>query len=239
MSESKSKKQIKLGAILSYVSIAINIIVGLLYTPWMVRQIGQSQYGLYTLANSLITLFTIDFGLSSATTRYVSKYNAEGNQEKVNNFLGVIYKLYLIIDAVIFAILLGVFFFIDKIYINLTPTELSQFKIVYAISAMYAVFHFPFITQNGILTAYEQFVPLKLADVIYRILFVGLTIVALSFGLGLYALVAVHAIAGLVMIIFKFIILKKKTPIKANFKYTDKGLFYLDNRCYACKEIDF
>ena len=77
-----SSKQIKLGAVLSYASIAINILSGLLYTPWMINQIGQNDYGLYTLANSVITLLMVDFGLSSATARYLSKYNAEGKKEE-------------------------------------------------------------------------------------------------------------------------------------------------------------
>ncbi len=217
--------QIKTGAILSYLSIAVNIIAGLIYTPWMVNQIGQSSYGLYTLANSLITLFLVDFGLGSATARYLSKYRAEGDQEKANNFLGVIYKLYLIIDAVIFAILLFVFIFIDKIYVNLTPDEMSQFKVVYLIAASFAVFNFPFVTQNGVLTAYEKFIPLKTADLIYRFLLVGLTVGALLLGMGLYAVVAVHAVAGIIVIIYKFIVLKVAVPAKANFKFSDKSLY--------------
>ena len=220
-----SSKQIKIGAVLSYISIAVNIIAGLIYTPWMVNQIGKSHYGLYTLANSLISLFLVDFGLSSATARFVSKYKAEGNQEKVDNFLGVIYKLYLVIDAIIFTILLVVFFLIDIIYVKLTPQEIYEFKIVFIIAASFAVFNFPFVTQNGILTAYEKFVPLKLADIIYRFLLVGLTVVALLLGYGLYALVAVHAIAGLAIILYKFIVLKKLTPVKVNFKYSDKTLY--------------
>ena len=68
----------------------------------MVDTIGKSDCGLYTLSNSPITLFLVDFGLSSAVSRYVAKYRAEGRQDKVNNFLGAVYKLYLIIDAVIF-----------------------------------------------------------------------------------------------------------------------------------------
>ncbi len=220
-----SSKQLKIGAILSYLSIAVNILAGLIYTPWMVNQIGKSHYGLYTLANSLISLFLVDFGLSSATARFVSKYRAEGNQEKVNNFLGVVYKLYLIIDAIIFTILLVVFFLIDTIYVKLTPQELYSFKIVYLIAGSFAVFNFPFVTQNGILTAYEKFIPVKLADIIYRFLLVGLTVVALLLGYGLYALVTVHAIAGLAVIMYKFIVLKKTVPAKVNFKYSDKSLY--------------
>ena len=88
-----SSKQIKFGAVMSYFTIAFNMIAGLLYTPWMIEQIGQSNYGLYTLATSLITLFVMDFGMSAAVTRFISKYNAAGDQRAVNDFLGIVFKL--------------------------------------------------------------------------------------------------------------------------------------------------
>ncbi|MBQ6980254.1 MAG: oligosaccharide flippase family protein [Clostridia bacterium] len=219
------KKQIAIGSIMSYISIGLNILAGLLYTPWMVRQIGQSQYGLYTLANSLITLFLIDFGLSAATARFVSKYHAEGDEEKVNNFLGVIYKLYLIIDAIIFISLAVIYFLLDSIYASLTPEEIAQFKVVYIIAGCFSIINFPFVTLNGVLTAYEKFIQQKLGDIIYRILLVGTMCVALWLGYGLYALVAVHAITGIILIIYKLIVIKTSTPVKVNFNYKDKALF--------------
>ena len=74
---------------MSYFTIAFNMLAGLIYTPWMIKQIGQSNYGLYTLATSLITLFVMDFGMGAAVARFVSKYNAEGKQDKVNNFFHI------------------------------------------------------------------------------------------------------------------------------------------------------
>lgn len=220
-----SAKQIKLGAILSYLSIAINIITGLLYTPWMVGTIGKSQYGLYTLANSVITLFLMDFGLSSATGRYLSKYVAEGDREGANRFLGAVYKLYLLIDAVILSVLLTIFFGAERIYINLTPAELEQFRVVYGISAIFSVVNFPFVTFNGILTAYEKFIPLKTADLLYRLGNVCFTVIALLMGYGLYTLVVVHAAVGLLVLLFKYIIIRKNVPLKPDFRKTDKEIY--------------
>ena len=40
--------QIKTGAIISYVALFLNIVIGLLYTPWMINTIGKADYGLYT-----------------------------------------------------------------------------------------------------------------------------------------------------------------------------------------------
>jgi len=220
-----SSKQIKLGAILSYLSIGVNIITGLLYTPWMVATIGKSQYGLYTLANSVITLFLVDFGLSSATGRYLSKYNAEGDREGAERFLGAVYKLYLLIDAGILMILAAVFFLMDRIFVNLTVAELAQFRVVYAISAVFSVVNFPFVTFNGILTAYEKFVPLKIADLLYRLCNVGFTVIALLLGYGLYALVSVHAAVGLLVLVFKYAIIRKSVPVTVNFKRGAHGIY--------------
>ncbi len=218
-------KQLAGGAILSYFSIFLNIICGLLYTPWMVQEIGQSQYGLYTLANSLITLFMVDFGLSLATSRYLSKYRAEGNQQKINDFLGAIYKLYFAIAAVILAVLVVLFFFIDGIYTQLTAVELQQFKVVYIISGCFAVINFPFVTFDGILTSYEKFIQLKLANVLYRVLLVVTTVIALLLGQGLYALVIVHAAAGLLTTLYKFIVIRRSVPVKVNFCSRQQGVY--------------
>lgn len=218
-------KQLTYGALLSYLSIGLNIVCGLLYTPWMVQKIGQSQYGLYTLANSLITLFLVDFGLSLATSRYVSKYRAEGNQRKINEFLGTVYKLYLLITAIILFILAVLYFYLDTIYTELTPAEIQQFKVVYIISATFSVVNFPFITLNGILTSYEKFIQLKLADVLYRIGLVASTVIALLLGYGLYALVSLHAIVGLLVIGYKLIIIKWTIPIKIDFHHCEKGMY--------------
>ncbi len=224
INETLEKNQVKLGAVLSYISIAVNILAGLIYTPWMIKQIGDSSYGLFTLANTLITLFMVDFGLSSAAARYVSKYRAEGNTGKVNAFLGMIYKLYFIVDAVIFIALTVVFFFIEDIYVKLTPEEIEKFKVVYVIAGSYSLISFPFVTMNGIMTAYEKFIQLKLADLMYRLLMIGMMVAALLLGFGLYSLVTVNAIAGIISIIYKLSVVKTKTPIKVNFKYFDKEL---------------
>ncbi|MEG1865227.1 MAG: flippase, partial [Alistipes sp.] len=46
--------QLKAGAVLNYVVLGLNTAVGLAYTPYMLRMLGQSEYGLYALAASVI-----------------------------------------------------------------------------------------------------------------------------------------------------------------------------------------
>ena len=221
----ENEKQLKMGAILSYVSVALHLVMGLVFTPWMVGKLGSGQYGLYTLANSVISMFLVDFGLSSAVGRYVAEYHTKGEEDRVARFLGAVYKLYLLIDALIFAILITVFFLIDRIYVKLTPWELEHFKVVYLIASSFSVVSFPFVTLNGILTAYEKFIPLKMADVVQKLLQVCIVAVALNAGYGLYALVSINAAVGLIIILFKLWVIRKTTTAKVDAKHTDTGIY--------------
>lgn len=218
-------KELRIGAIIAYLTIGINIASGLLFTPWIIAQIGDSDYGLYTLANSLINLFLFDFGLSAATSRFVSKYLAEGRQDKVDRILGTIYKLYFIIDAIICVIFVFISIFLEQIYTNLTVDEIQRFRVVFIISAVFALINFPCVTFTGILNAYEKFIALKIADALYRIFSVLITVVALVCNGGLYALVCVHVIVGVLTLAFKLFVIKTKTPVKLNFSYKEKGMF--------------
>ena len=219
-----ASKQIKFGAIISYVAIFINIAAMLIYTPWMKNQIGIDNYGLYTLANSFITVFLIDFGIGSSVARFVAKYRAENDQEGIQNILGLVYKLYILIDIILFAVLLVLYFFIENIYVGLTPEELNRFKVLYIIIASFSLLSFPFTTLSGVFNAYEKFIPLKLCDLFQKIFSIVLVIIALSFNMGLVAIVSANAISGLCTIIIKLILLKRLTPVKVNFFIKDKAL---------------
>src|SRR5690625_763706 len=224
VNEAESSRQIKRGAIISYLAIGFNILAGLLYTPWMIKQIGQENFGLYTLAISFISMFVIDFGLGIAVSRFISKYLAEGKQKSIDRLLGITYKIYLLIDVLILVALIIVYFNIGTIFQELTPNEIEKFKVIYIIAALFSVISFPFLTLNGVLTSYEKFTQLKLCDLFNRVLTVSLIVIALLSGFGLYALVTVNAISGLIVIILKLIIIKRKTPVKVDLKYYNKTM---------------
>mgnify|MGYP003613230898 CR=1 FL=1 len=74
--------QVKTGIILSYVIIGLSNLTGLLLTPYMLRSLGKSEYGLYSLIGAFVGyLSVLDFGLGNAIVRYVAKYRAEGDKK--------------------------------------------------------------------------------------------------------------------------------------------------------------
>lgn len=219
----ESSQKILGGAIISYASFAINVMLGLVYIPWMIRSIGIGDYGLYTLAISIISFFALDFGLSEAVSRFVSKYHAQGDAIGVNNVLGVIYRLYLITVGIFGLALALAFFFIDDVYLKLSPSELEVFKGLYIVAALYSLVYFPFIPINGILISYEKFVALKLCDLGQRLVAVGLVMVALHLGYDVFALVTANAVAGLGAMMAKLWLLRG-LRIKINVRFRNRAL---------------
>ena len=219
-----SSKQIKFGAIISYISIFVGIATSLFYLPWMVSVVGKSDYALYTLASSLISLFLIDFGLSSSVSRFIAKYRAEGNTEKIDNFVSMIFKLYFLMDLLITVTLVFVYIFLDRIYVGLTSSELTSFRILFIIVAVNSIVSFPAMPFNGILGAYEKFVQLKLCELFNKILSVVLIICVLLLGKGVTSVVLMQVLSNLITIILKVVIVFRKINIHIDVHFFDKEI---------------
>lgn len=216
--------QVRASALISYLTVGFSAVAGLVYTPWMVASIGTADYGLYTLAMSLVSLFLMDFGIGSAVSKFLSEYYARNERDRANNLLGVVYKLYLGIAAVIAVTLIVVFFFLDAIYVRLGPAQLPTFKILYVVASTYSVMAFPFLPLDGILLSNERLIALRLCALLQKVLTVLLIIGALLLGGGVFGLVAANAAASLLFVLIRLLIVKASTTARVNFAYKDWGL---------------
>ncbi len=71
----------KAGVLLSYGQTILSTLISLTYTPVMLRLLGQSEYGLYTLVNGFVSnLSLLSFGMGSAYMRYYSRAEAQDGE---------------------------------------------------------------------------------------------------------------------------------------------------------------
>lgn len=220
---SKQSQQIKNGAIISYIKTFVNIALTFFYTPWMIRQIGLSDYGVYGLVLALMSYFVLDFGLSNAIARFIAKYRAEGNEQKISNMLGLSANVYIVLSAIIFVALCVAYFFLDKIYIGLTGAELERLKVAYCIAGVFSVLTFVLRPMHGALVAFEYFVEVKTIDLIQRVGTIGLIVIVLLMGGGLYELVLINGASAFLCSLVMYYVFRKRTHIKFNMRFFDKG----------------
>lgn len=209
------------GAILSYIAIFLNIIISFVYTPWMLKQIGTSDYGLYSLILSFISYFMIDFGLNAATSRFVTVYRAAGNDKMVENVQGLMLKIFFTISIAIFIILLVCYFFLADIFKGLTPEEIDRLKVLYVIAGTFSTLSFSLKPLEGALNAYELFVPAKLIDMFYKVGSVLFVVIALSLGGDIYSLILINGLIGFGCSVVRFFYWRKCTGLTPDLKYND------------------
>lgn len=224
------RNNIAKGAIISYVSIFLNIAISLVYTPWMIHQIGVSDYGLYSLVGAFLGYFMLDFGLAGTITRFVAKYRAEGDEQKVANMLGLTAKVYLVLDAIIFTVIFILYFFLTDIFGGgLTPEEIEKLKVLYCISGTFSILSFLFKPVSGAMMAYEYFVENKLLDMLVRVGTVVFIVIMLLLGGNVYHLVFITGFVGFSAALLRYTIFIKKSKLKINWGYFQKaeliGLF--------------
>ena len=217
------QSNISKGALISYISIFLNIVISLVYTPWMIHKVGVSDYGLYSLVSAFLSYFMLDFGLSGAIIRFVTKYRAEGKEEKISNMLGITAKVYLIIDSVIFVILFVLYFFLSNIFGGLTPEEIEKLKVLYCIAGTFSILSFLFMPVSGAMMAYEYFVENKILDLVVRVGTVLLIVVVLIFDGNVYHIVFITGAVGFGTSVVRYFVFAKKSSIKINWKYFEKS----------------
>ena len=219
--------QLKAGAVLSYLILGLNNLVGLVYTPYMLRMMGQSEFGLYSLVTSVIAYLTIlDLGFGNTIIRYTAKFRAENKSEELHSMFGMFVTLYMAISLI--TILLGsvLYFNIDLIYSKaLTADELQKVHIMIILLIFNLAFTFPLSIFGSIITAYENFVFQRLIRIARIILNTGVMIILLEMGYRAIGMVVLITLLNLITLLLNFWYCKAKLKIKIRFKGFDRSLF--------------
>ncbi len=207
--------QLKAGAVLSYIVIVANIVIGILYTPFMLRQLGAQEYGLYSLATSLIAYLTLlDLGFGNAIVRYTSKFRAEGKQQEQSEMFGMFVRLYLIIGLLALLIGAALMLNVDVIFGGaMGGVELVRLRIMVGLMALNLAFTFPLSIFGSIITAYENFVFQKVVNLIRAVLNPLVMVVLLVVGYKAIALVVATTIFNLVTLLLNYWYCRKRLDV--------------------------
>lgn len=156
----KNTKQIAGGAILSYVNVALGAIITLLYTPFMIRILGQSEYGLYNTVSSVIaSLSLLSLGFGSCYVKFYSRYKACDDKKQIESLNGMFMIIFIFIGIISFVVGTLLSANLDLIFGNgLTEFELKKARVLMIILTINLSLSFPASVFTSIITASERFI---------------------------------------------------------------------------------
>ncbi len=219
--------QLKAGSVLSYLQMAVGVIIGVIYTPVMIRLLGKSEYGLYnTVASTISVLSILSLGFNSSYLRYYSMYKHKNDKESIFRLNGLFLVIFLIIGII--ALICGLFlsFNLETVFSKgLTPEEYDTAKVLMILLTVNLSVSFPMCVFSNIISANERYVFLKLLGMVKTVVGPLVTLPLLLMGYRSTAMVVVTLIISVLTDAAYFIYVVCVLKNKFIFKRVKNGIF--------------
>ena len=219
------RSQRKAGIVLSYISEIIKILSALVYTPIMLRLLGQSEYGLYQLVHSVVAyLGLLSLGFTASYVRFYSRFKAEDKDDEISRLNGMFMTVF--IGIAIISLICGSIMTINIRVIfktGLTEAEYSTARILMILMVINLALTFPNSVFTCITSAHERFFFQRLLTVLSNLLnpFLSLPLLLLGYGsIGMVVVTTVITLSQMTMNIWYMLFRLKERFIFHNFQFS-------------------
>lgn len=176
--------QIKAGVIINYVTVALGVVVSLIYTPFMIDQMGLSEYGLYTTALAVVSnLSLLNMGMNSTYTRFYARKKKENDEEGIRRLNGMVLTIYCVMAVL--ALVIGGFLAANSHVVfgsKLTAEELEKMPLLVMILVVNVAVTLPTGLFESMIVVNERFIFLRSLNVLKTVLNPMITIPVLLLG---------------------------------------------------------
>lgn len=212
---------------MQYLQMALSILINLIYTPIMLNILGQSEYGIYNLASSIIAyLNLLSLGLGASYIRFYTRYKKEDDQKGIEKLNGLYLAAFLVIGLI--ALVSGlVLSFNVSIFFNDTYTldDLRIAKILMIFLSVNLAVSFPASVFTAFITSQEKFIFQKLVNIGKTVIGPLFSIVALFMGFGSIGMVIITTAISLCIDLINLIYCISKLKMRFSFGKFDFSLF--------------
>lgn len=158
--------QRRIGVILQYLQMGLSTIISIVYTPIMLKILGQSEYGIYNIASSTIAyLSLLSLGFGASYVRYYSIYKQKSDDNKVKELNGLYILVFSIIGiiALVCGLLLTqhVYWFFNSTY-SVSEILIAK-KLMFLLTFNLAI-SFPASVFVSYITSQEKFIFQKIIN---------------------------------------------------------------------------
>lgn len=219
--------QRRTGALLSYVYIIVNTLTVLLYQKVILATLGESEFGLYQLAASIINYMSVmDLGFNNGIITYTAKYRAterEGDMQKLHGMFKLIFWGIGLVAVLIGAVItLNVERFFG---VSMTAAEIGKARTIMAVLTVNMGLTFGLSIYNAIIVACERFVFVKIVTILRSILNPLIMLPLLLVGGDSVTMVSVLSGINVFCLLLNWGYSRYKLGIKVRFKGFDKLIF--------------
>jgi O-antigen/teichoic acid export membrane protein len=197
--EGRLRRGVVLNTLTNYANKILTLGVWFFLTPFLVRKLGDSEYGLWILVGSVVAYGTLlDLGIAPAVTKYVAEYRARGQVDQARGLVATALWLYtgLGLLAFLLSLILAPLF----PHLFAVPADQATTAVwLVVLSGLGLAVALPSVTASAVLQGLQRFDLSNLIGVVGMTLFTVATVSVLLLGGGLLGMVAVNIPLTLIM----------------------------------------
>ncbi|HZR66105.1 MAG TPA: oligosaccharide flippase family protein [Terriglobales bacterium] len=219
------KRQIIKNVGSSWFALGINVVVGILLSPFILHRLGDAAFGVWVLIFSVTGYYGLfDLGIRSSIVRYVSKYTATNSTEEINKLINTSLFSYSCIGIV--SLLLT---FVGCLYVDnwfRIPAEFHSAAqwLLLMVGASVAL-GFPLGVAGGVLEGLQRFDVVNWTSIVSTLLRAALIVVALEHGYGLLMVAFITVMLPLAISVVRTVIAFRILPVQFGRRYIDRETF--------------
>lgn len=219
--------QRKLGVVVQYINIVLDFCVAMVFTPFLIRSLGDAEYGLYRIVQSFAGQLTIlSFGIATLVARNIVRYDTLNKKEEKENFLAMAAVETILISASVLVIGAGLSLGIESLFgTSLSGEEMTLAKKLYWILIINVSVSVFADMGSGILVAHEKFVIKNGLSTLKQLFRILVLVVLLNLNLGAMAIVLTDLVLNVIIMCAQYIYMFCVLQEKIVFHYFDATEF--------------
>lgn len=230
-----NNKKIAFNSIVIFVRLLIVSVVGLISSRLVLDALGASDFGLYNVVGSIVTLLAVfNTAMLSTTYRFIAYEVGKKDGGEPNRVFNACFMIHACFAILILILGLGVGDWYINNYLNVDPEKIPDALFVFHMSLITAVLSTLLVPYNGLLVAFEKFSVNAIIDVgttLLRLAAIVLFIYSDGNRIRLYSIILLvcHTLASLSYYVY---CLFKYRPI-IKFKIVKAWTLYKEMLSYA------
>lgn len=153
----------RLSVVISYIQMALAIVLSVLFTPYALGTLGENEYGLLQTANSTVAMLSVlMLGFNSSYIRYYARYKQAGDQQAIYKLNGLFLMLFCVLGSLVLACGLFLAGNLELVFDDgLTAQEYATGRILLIITTITLALSFPRVVFSNMISAHEKYFFLK------------------------------------------------------------------------------
>ncbi|MBQ9761477.1 MAG: oligosaccharide flippase family protein [Oscillospiraceae bacterium] len=216
------------GIIWSYAYTVVNMICGLFLSSYLLRMLGDTEYGIYqTISSFANCLVMLEFGTGTVLTKNIILCRSRSaSKEEIDRNISTIWTITLILSAIIAAVGLALYIGIDNIYANsMTAEQITRAKQIYIVTLVYLLASFMFQTGRSTALGFENYTFSSKINLIRVVLRTGLLTLLIWFARSAIYIALIDACLSISLLLFTLYYCGMKLNVHFSFRYFDPVVF--------------